>query len=192
MNYDKDEKAEIFLRKSLEICRNIYGGDHEETIEELTSFIDFLEDKEDYKQVDLLYNELLKSTQTVHGKEHEQTLRTKQNYAVFLRNYTKELEKALTLLEEVLLVRRKENDLKDLSSVLTALGTTFFKRESFDEAHDALSESIDIRRKLFTKGDETLLNPLISSLNRILEIYVNKGQIQDSKKIQVEIKALSK
>ena len=76
--------------------------------------------------------------------------------------------------------------------MLTALGTTFFKRKSFDEAHDALSESIDIRRKLFTKGDETLLNPLISSLNRILEIYVNKGQIQESKKIQLEIKALSK
>jgi tetratricopeptide (TPR) repeat protein len=191
LNYEKHEKAEIYFKNSLEICKNIYGSEHEDTLEELDNFIDFLEDKEDYKQADLLYNRLLKSTQSLHGNEHEETLRTKQNYAVFLRNNTKEIEKALKLLEEVLLIRRKENNSGDVSSVLTALGTTYSQKGLFDKAREAFLESINIRRKLYNDGDEDFKKPLISSLNRLLDLYQNNGQKEEMEKVELEIKNLS-
>ena len=94
-------------------------------------------------------------------------------------------------MEEVLLTRRKENNSGDISSVLTALGTTYLQKGSFDKAHEALLESINIRRKLYNDGDGDFKKPLISSLNRLVDLYQNEGQKEKIGKVELEIKKLS-
>ena len=97
----------------------------------------------------------------------------------------------MTLLEEVLVIRRKNNDPKDLSSVLTALGTTCLKAKFLDKAYDALTESIDIRRDLFANGDKDISDSLVSSLKRLVELYQKIGKKEGLEKIKLEIKKLS-
>ena len=187
----KYDDAFTFYNHKLDITEKIFGSDHQKTLEVLEEFIDFLELKEDYEKANSVFYKLLKCTIEFYGTEHDESLRIKQNYAVFLRNNTDELKKAMTLLEEVLVIHRKYNDPKDLSSVLTALGTTYLKAEIFDMAHEAFTESIDIRRNLFANGDEDILDSLVSSLNRLVELYQKTGNKDGLEKIELETKKLS-
>tara|TARA_B100000963_G_scaffold102030_1_gene88275 strand:+ start:1650 stop:5513 length:3864 start_codon:yes stop_codon:yes gene_type:complete len=187
----KFDESEQMYRKLLNIIKKVYGKQNEKTLEILIELIDVLEDKEDFTEVELVYSEVLNIIDNVHGKEHEETLRMKQNYAVFLRNHTNEIKKAITLLEEVLFIHRKNNNPKDLSSVLTALGTTCLKAEFFDMADSALKESVDIRRNLLANGDEDILRSLISSLKRLEDVYQKTDKKDELEKIKLEIKKLS-
>ena len=125
------------------------------------------------------------------GSEDKFVYKIKQDFAVFLRDHSDRPEKAIPILEKVLIFRRKQNNQKALSSILTALGTSYGKCKLFNEAINMLLESINIRRKLFTNGDQSFKEPLISTLKRLLEVYKAIGEKKEFEKTAEEIKILS-
>ena len=137
-------------------------------------------------QAEELYNDVLSKKEKIRGAKHPDTLLTKQNFAVFLRDRFNNPKKAILLLEEILVVRRKQNNQKDLSSTLTALGTSLGKCKIYDNAISCLLESIDIRRTYANT------NSLISSLNRLADIYDQTGDKNKAIDVRIEIKGLTK
>ena len=138
-----------------------------------------------------LYREVIEVRERVFGPEDAGTLTAKQNFAVFLRNKSNYPEKSIPLLEEIHIVRRKQNNQEDLSSILTALGTSYGKCKFFNEAINMFQESINIRRKLFANGDQSFKEPLISTLKRLLDVYKAIGKKKEIEKTAEEIKILS-
>lgn len=169
----------------------LLGPEHRLTLWSKFMLAGFLKDKGELDTAEALYREVIEVRERVFGPEDPGTLTAKQSFAVFLRNKSNYPEKSIPLLEEIHIVRRKQNNQEDLSSILTALGTSYGKCKFFNEAINMLQESINIRRKLFANGDQSFKEPLISTLKRLLDVYRAIGKKKEIEKTAEEIKILS-
>ena len=148
----------------------------------MSNLASLLKKKGDFKESSKLYKTIVISTEKSLGKKHVKTLKSKQSLAVIFREMEC-FDDAIILLKEVIILRREQNDLEGCSSSLTALGTTYLRQELFEKAHEFLNESINIRRDLLANGDENILGSLVSSLNRLLDLYQKTGQKKKWKKL---------
>ncbi|MDB9870809.1 tetratricopeptide repeat protein [Alphaproteobacteria bacterium] len=185
---DKGEidAAEALYREVSEVQERVLGPKHSRTLTTKNNLAGLLKNKGELDSAEALYREVLEVRARVLGPEHPKTLTTKQNLAVFLRDKSNHPEKAIPLLEEILVVRRKQNNQKYLSSILTALGTSLGKCKIYDNAISCLLESINIRRTF------TNTTSLIQSLNRLANIYDQTGDKNKAIDIRNEVEGLTK
>ena len=180
------DEAEAIFRELLELQIRVLGSKHERTLTIKNNLGILLKHKGKYNEVELLFREVIETKILVLGPEHPNTLATKQSLSVLYRDNSNSPEKAIPLLEEILVARRKENIPKDLSSTLTALGTSYAKCKLYDNAISCLLESIDIRRTY------TYTTSLISSLNRLANIYDQTCDKNKAIDVRNEVEGLTK
>ena len=180
-------EAETLYRQVLAVEKNILGLEHQHTLSCMNNLALLLSKKGNYKEAEPLFRYVIETQKRDLGSEHQKTLITEQNFAILLRDNTNYPEKSIPILEHILSIRRKENIPQYLSSILTALGTSYAKCKLFNESIIALQESIKIRQKLL-EDNYISKEPLISSLKRLLDVYKIKGDKNNILKIESEIK----
>ena len=185
-NQGEYKEAEVLERQVLEVRERLLGPEHLNTLTSKGNLALLLSNKGEYKEAEVLDRQVLEVRERLLGPEHPDTLIIKQNFAVFLRDKSNHPEKSIPLLEEILVIRRKQNNQKDLSSILTALGTSLGKCKIYDNAISCLLESIDIRRQFNIKTS------LVQSLNRLADIYDQSGDKNKVIEVRTEAEGLTK
>ena len=116
-----------------------------------------------------------------------------QKCGVALRELN-ELEAATKVFSDLCIALRKiSSDKKSiqLSSALTALGTTLGACAQYDKAVEHLTESASIRRQLVSDGDAKMKSPLSNTLIRLADVYGKMGKADEAEAARAEIATLS-
>jgi len=175
------EEAEGLLRSSLKMWQDLYGPDHPDLAEPLTSLAVLRHERGDYEEAELMYrNALAIKRKQYGGDEHEDVMNILNNLALLLQDKG-DLAAAEPIFRKILEIDRKLWGREHLYVAidLNNLGRFLISKKDYAAGEPLLQEAIEILRKE--------QHPWLSiGLSNFGELLTEKGDFQAAEPIFVE------
>ena len=143
------EKSEKFLNKALDLRKELYGEQDEETISNFDKLGLLLSDQGRFAEADSLLRYALEIRRNTPALEYVYTANTKSNLAYVLRR-TGDYDEAEQMYRRSYEIRQEEYGNKHELTIesLSSLGVTLLNLADYDEAEDIFREVLDLREEL--------------------------------------------
>ncbi len=172
------EKAEDWLRKSFDVCKDILGKYHPITLNTYGNLAFSHENLGDFKRAEKEYKEILRNLEHVPIEEKDYFV-IANIYKSLVRLYSRqgEYEKAEKLYEKILDIEENINKNQyDLAAQYYSYANSYSARGKYDRAEKLYEKCLRIRKTLPTISSFAIM----ASYYELGKIYMMNGKYQDS------------
>jgi tetratricopeptide (TPR) repeat protein/tRNA A-37 threonylcarbamoyl transferase component Bud32 len=170
-------ESEAHLRRALELCRQLYGLEHLETLAATNNLARLLQDHGKLEEAEPLYRENLEAMRRVLGPNDPKTLRAVNNLAGVVRARGK-LEEAEPLFRQNLEAQRRilGPDHPQTLGAVNNLAGLLMARGKLEEAEPLYHENLEaLRRVLGPDHPNTLL-----AVNNLAGVLHDRGKLEEA------------
>lgn len=170
LSQNRKREAETILRETLYMRQKLHGKDHPEISETLNYLAQAVKDR--VGEPEILYREALRIQQELLPEMHPDIVNTLNNLAITLP--AKKRKEAVAMLRDALRMARSiwGNDHLKVAETLQNLGNVLRDKGDLEEAEQALTESIELGRKLYADN----LGKLGTPMDNLVDILLREAK----------------
>ncbi len=177
--------ARQLFKKAFSILKNILGESNLDTalVRYNLAITHFL--MKDYQYARPIFTKALDTYEEILGISHPKTIRIKNSLAVVYAQLLRD-DKAMEIYYESIVISQD----RDLNTALSYhnIATLLFNKEEYQESYENMLECVEIRSKLLSKKDSSLINAKnkLTIMKDILNKLQNSRKIDDFLKFKLD------